>query len=177
MREAADLNRIQRFMRALGAEARADTRIYFTGGATAVLHGWRASTLDVDLKIVPERDEVFRAIPALKERLRLNVELASPADFIPVRNGWEERSPFVAREGRASFHHFDLYAQALAKIERGHAQDLQDVRLMLDRGVVAHDGLLEYFDAIAPELYRYPALDPAAFRARVHAAVGRGGGA
>jgi hypothetical protein len=33
-----------------------DTRIYFTGGATAVLYGWRASTIDVDLKIVPDRD-------------------------------------------------------------------------------------------------------------------------
>jgi hypothetical protein len=73
--------------------------VYFTGGATAVLYGWRTSTLDLDVKFVPERDELFRAIPALKERLRLNIELASPADFIPVRADWEMRSPFIAREG------------------------------------------------------------------------------
>lgn len=171
MREPADLKRIQRFMQALGSEARGSTRVYFTGGTTAVLHGWRASTLDVDLKIVPERDELFRAIPALKERLHLNVELASPADFIPVRAGWEARSPFIAREGNASFHHFDLYAQALAKIERGHAQDRQDVQLMLDRHVVERDMLARYFEDIAGELYRYPAVAPSAFRARVDAAV------
>jgi hypothetical protein len=171
MREAADLNRIRQFMRSLGAEARADTRVYFTGGATAVLHGWRASTLDVDIKIVPDRDELFRAIPALKERLRLNVELASPADFIPVRPGWEDRSPFIAREGRTSFHHFDLCAQALSKIERGHAQDLDDVRRMLETGLVDRAEVARYFDGIEPELYRYPALDPESFRARVEAAI------
>jgi len=173
MRELADLNRIQQFMRILGPEARGETRVYFTGGATAVLHGWRASTLDVDVKIVPERDELFRAIPRLKEQLHLNVELASPADFIPVRQDWDNRSPFIAREGRTSFHHFDLCAQALAKIERGHAQDLEDVRLMLETGLVDQDELMRYFARIEPELYRYPALDPASFRARVDAALGR----
>jgi hypothetical protein len=158
-------------MRALGAEARAETRVYLTGGATAVLYGWRASTLDVDIKIVPERDELFRAIAALKERLRLNVELASPADFIPVRPDWQERSPFIAREGRASFHHFDLCAQALSKIERGHAQDLEDVRLMLHAGLVDRAELARYFQRIEPELFRYPALDPASFKVRLETAI------
>jgi hypothetical protein len=167
MREPADLSRIRRFMRALGEAARGDTRVYFTGGATAVLHGWRASTVDVDIKLVPERDEVLRAIPVLKERLHLNVELASPADFIPVKANWEARSPFIAREGHASFFHFELDAQALAKIERGHAQDVEDVAELLSRRLVSRERLAAYFDAIAPNLYRYPAIDPASFRARV----------
>lgn len=172
MREAADLTRIQRFMRALGAAARGDARVYFTGGATAVLHGWRDSTIDVDVKVVPERDEVYRAIPDLKERLALNVELASPVDFIPVRSDWEARSPFIAREGRLSFHHFDLCAQALAKIERGHARDVQDVAELLARGLVNRVQVEEYFAAIRPDLYRYPAIDPASFRDRVERALG-----
>jgi hypothetical protein len=73
-----------------------------------------------------------------------------------------------------SFHHFDLYAQALAKIERGHSQDEADVREMLDRGLVDHAGLREYFAAIEPHLYRLPAIDPAASRDAVDAAVTRG---
>ncbi len=73
----------------------------------------------------------MRVIPGLKEALQINVELASPADFIPVPPGWEDRSPFITREGRISFHHFDLYAQALAKVERSHSQDLEDVREMI----------------------------------------------
>ena len=168
MREPADLISIQRFMQRLGNAARGESRVYFTGGVTAVLHGWRASTLDIDIKLVPERDELFRAIPALKEELRVNVELASPLDFIPVHPEWEARGPFIAREGKVSFHHFDLCAQALAKIERGHAQDLDDVRAFLEHGLVDPAQLADYFAAIAPNLYRYPALDPERFRERVH---------
>jgi hypothetical protein len=172
MRALADAGRIRRFMEALGAEAKDDARAYFTGGATAVLSGWRPSTIDVDLKLVPESDLLLQAIPRLKERLQVNVELASPDDFIPVPVGWEDRSPFIARHGHLSFHHFDLYSQTLAKLERGHAQDLVDVRTMLDRGLIeAHRGLT-YFDAIEPELYRYPAVDPASFRRAVQAAFG-----
>jgi hypothetical protein len=154
-------------MRALGAGSREPARVYLTGGATAVLHGWRESTIAVDIKLVPERDELFRTLPNLKERIRLNVELASPADFIPVRTDWEAHSPFIGREGRLDFHHFDLCAQALAKIERAHAQDAHDVGELLDRGLVTPDELARSFEAIEPDLYRYPALDPSSFRARV----------
>jgi hypothetical protein len=164
VRDIADAERIRAFMRALGRAATAPGRVYFTGGATAVLHGWRSSTIDVDLKLQPESDALLRAIPALKESLRLNVELASPADFIPVRPGWEDRSPYIGREGSLSFHHFDLIAQALSKIERGHRQDRADVLEMLRRGIVEPRTLRDAFDAVAPELYRYPALDPVAFK-------------
>ena len=172
MREAADLTRIRAFMRALGEAGRAPSRVYFTGGATAVLHGWRDSTIDVDLKFSPDRDELLRALPDIKERLRLNVELAAPIDFIPVRRDWEDRSPFIAQEGRLAFHHFDYCAQVLAKIERGHEQDAVDVANFLSLGLVSRDQLTGYFAAIEPDLYRYPALDPAAFRQRVKQVVG-----
>ena len=167
MRELADADRIRRFMRALGEEGQSPARIYFTGGATAVLYGWRESTIDVDILIVPDEDRLFRAIPRLKERLHLNVELASPLDFIPVRPDWEDRSPFIEREGQVAFHHFDLYAQALAKLERGHSQDLDDVRALVERRLIEPDRAREYFAAIEPRLYRYPALDPNSFRRSV----------
>ena len=102
-----------------GREADRPAHVYLTGGATAVLYGWRESTIDVDMKMVPDLDRVFRIIPEIKERLQINIELASPDDFIPVREGWEDRSPFIAQEGHLVFRHFDLYAQALSKIERG----------------------------------------------------------
>jgi non-ribosomal peptide synthetase component F len=172
MRALADATRIQQFMKALGREADQPAQVYLTGGATAVLYGWRESTIDVDIKMVPDLDRVFRAIPEIKERLQINVELASPDDFIPVRDGWQDRSPFIAREGQLTFRHYDLYAQALAKIERAHAQDEGDVRELLDRGLVEPARLLEYFSAIEPRLYRFPAVDPGAFRRAVMRAVG-----
>lgn len=172
MRELADAARIEAFMRELARAATAASQVYFAGGATAVLLGWRQSTVDVDLKIVPDQDSLLRAIPAIKEALRLNIELAAPDDFIPVSESWPERSPFIAQEGRLTFRHFDLSAQALAKIERGHVQDMRDVRAMLARGLVDRTALKRAFDAIEPELFRYPAIDPASFRRAVEAVVG-----
>jgi hypothetical protein len=131
---------------------------------TAVLLGWRSTTLDVDVKLEPEQDEVLRALPRIKEELAVNVELASPADFIPLPRDWRDRSLFVAREGHLSFRHFDLYSQALAKFERGHAQDVDDVREMVARGLVDEARLSSSFGEIEPELYRFPAVDAADFR-------------
>jgi hypothetical protein len=164
MRRPVDAERIRRFMRELGGEAERDLRLYFTGGATAVLLGWRSSTVDVDIKVEPESDRIFRALPRLKETLEINVELAAPDQFIPPVPGWEERSAFIAREGHLSFYHYDFYAQALSKIQRGHAKDREDVRQMLDRGLIDREELRRRFEEIEPQLYRYPAIDPAAFR-------------
>lgn len=164
MREIADAVRIRNLMSALAADADREARIYFTGGATAVPIGWRPTTIDVDIKIVPESDRLIQAIPRLKESLQINVEFASPDQFIPPLPGWEDRSPFVAQEGRLSFHHYDLYAQALAKLERAHRQDLEDVRQMRRRGLIEPQQLLRHFEAVEPRLYRYPAIDPPTFR-------------
>jgi hypothetical protein len=99
------------------------------------------------------------------------VELASPSDFIPELPGWAERSPFIRREGKVSFHHYDFYAQALSKIERGHRQDRADVREMLARGLVQPARLRELFADVEPMLYRYPALNTATFKAAVEEAI------
>src|SRR5690348_16464200 len=103
MRALVDADRIRRFMRALARDAREPAAVFFTGGATAVLLGWRESTIDLDVKLVPDRDALLRAIPAVKESLQINVELASPDDFIPVRDDWADRSPFAAQEGPLTF--------------------------------------------------------------------------
>jgi hypothetical protein len=158
-------------MRALAAEAREAGRIYLTGGASAVLQGWRLSTVDVDIRIVPENDRVLRAIPNLKERLHINVELASPLDFLPPLPGWEDRSVFIAREGLLSFHHFDFYSQVLSKLERGHRKDHEDVRMMVSDGLVDPRILRSLFGEIESQLYRFPAVDPAALRAAVERLV------
>lgn len=142
-------------------------RAYLTGGATALLEGWRDATIDVDLKLVPESDDVLRAIQRLKEHLEINVELAAPSDFIPELPGWETRSRFVSQEGGLAFYQYDLYSQALSKIERRHHKDLADVQAMLDRGLIERQRLQELYDAIEPMLFRYPAIDPRTFRRAV----------
>lgn len=138
-----------------------------TGGSTAVLKGWRDSTIDVDIKLVPDRDELLREIPRLKQELDLNIELASPADFIPVVDGWEARSPLIRVEGKLAFHHFDPVAQALSKAERGHAQDRRDVEELIATGLVDPAKARAQFEQMEPLLFRFPAIDPDSFRAAV----------
>jgi len=173
MRAKADREGIKAFARALGRVAPRGTKLYLTGGATAVVEGWRASTLDVDVRFEPESDEVFRRLAELKDELDLNVELASPPDFIPELPGWRERSPFVFRAGHIDVHHFDPYSQALSKVERGFDLDLEDVSAMLERELIETAELRRLFAAIEPELFRYPAIDPPSFRVRLDAALGR----
>jgi hypothetical protein len=171
MRGLIDRERVLRLMSAMGRAARATAVVYFTGGVSAVLMDWRSSTIDVDMKIEPDRDEVMRVLPTLKEELQVNIELASPGDFIPELAGWRERSPFIAREGLLHFCHYDFHAQALSKLERRHARDLVDVEQMYARGLIDGAGLRTFFNAIEPQLYRYPAIDPASFRAAVEDAA------
>jgi hypothetical protein len=171
VRPPVDEPRLRELARRLGQVARGPTRIYLTGGATAVLEGWRGSTADVDLRFEPDLDELLRELPALKESLGVNIELASPPDFVPELPGWRERSPLVFEEGNVAVHHFDFYSQALSKIERGFGQDLDDVGKMIESGLVAPALLRELYETIEPELYRYPAIDPAAFRRKVEAAL------
>lgn len=167
MRPNVDAERIRALARALARLATHDTTLYLTGGCTAVIQGWRSSTIDVDLRIEPESDELLRRLVELKEELQINIELASPPDFIPELPGWRERSPFVLGEGRVTVRHFDLYSQALSKIERGFEHDLADVRSMIADGLVAPQVALLLFDEIEPLLFRYPAIDAASFRRRV----------
>jgi hypothetical protein len=174
MRSPVDERRLREFMREVAAYARESGRIYLTGGASAVLQHWRESTVDIDLKIVPENDRILRALPELKEKLHVNVELASPSDFVPELPRWVDRSPFIAQHGPIAFHHFDFYSQALSKLERGHRKDLADIDAMVRAGLVKPQNLLTLFEQIAGELYRYPAINAATLRAAVERFAARG---
>ncbi len=67
MRRETDRSKLEAFIDALGNRVTGPGRIYLTGGATAVLHGWRSMTIDIDLKGDPEPSGFFEAIAALKD--------------------------------------------------------------------------------------------------------------
>ncbi len=171
MRQRVTAPRLHEFMKALGQESSSLVRVFLVGGATAVLLGWRDSTVDIDLKLDPDSDSILKSFPDLKERLEINIELASPDDFIPELPGWQDRSQFIRQEGKIVFLHYDFYAQALAKIERGHDIDQKDVREMIRSHLIEPKRLLEMFSRIESQLYKYPALNPASFRRKVERLV------
>lgn len=170
MRPPVDAERVRALARELAAVSREATTLYLTGGATAVLEGWRPSTIDVDLRLEPDSDDLLRKIAEVKDQLDINVELVSPPDFVPELPDWRERSPFVFQEGNITVRHFDPYSQALAKVERGFEQDLLDVQAMLETGMVDAERALELFAEVESRLFRYPAINADALRTKVRRA-------
>lgn len=167
MRNAADAERIKKLARELGRVVAPGTKMYLTGGATAVLEGWRASTVDIDVRFEPDSDAALSRISEIKESLSVNVELASPLDFLPPLDGWRDRCRFRFREGNLDVFDFDPYSQALSKLERGFELDLNDVANMVDSSQVEPDKLLELFEDIESELFRFPAVDGPRLRTAV----------
>jgi hypothetical protein len=173
MRANIDTQKLERLMQALGREAQGSGCIYFTGGASALLIGWRNSTVDVDIRLDPEPPGIFQAIAKLKQELNINIELASPQDFLPPLPGWRDRSVFIGKQGQISFYHYDFTAQALSKLSRGFDRDIKDIEAMYEQKLFSLSDLRDCFEAIEPELIRFPSLNPDMLRSRVEKFIER----
>ena len=155
-------------MRELARSARPNRsyRIYLVGGGTAVLEGWRESSIDADL--YAKQDDIFRDVQDIKERLQLNIEFARPEDFVPALDGTEARHVFIDTMGAVSFYHYDPYAQLLSKVVRGFARDLADADAFVASGMVDPDRFRSLVRGIRESAYaRYPRLSSTAVRRTV----------
>ncbi|HEY7671936.1 MAG TPA: DUF6036 family nucleotidyltransferase [Gammaproteobacteria bacterium] len=151
---------------ARSAKPKRSYRIYLVGGGTAVLEGWRESSIDAD--VYAEQDDIFRDVQEIKERLNLNIEFARPEDFVPPLEGSEGRHVLIETVGRVSFYHYDPYAQLLSKIVRGFARDLVDAKGFVTSGMVDPHRFRALVQGIADSAYsKYPRLSAGAVRAAV----------
>lgn len=154
-RGRVDASRLDAFLEALGREWRRPARIVIGGGASMIRRGLRAATLDIDLEydVAPADDAAFTAVLArLKESVPVNVELASPRDFLPLPAGAEGRQEWIARHGAVDVYLADPVSLALSKLARGHERDLDDVHALLSAGVVTAAALAAAVEEIAPRL-------------------------
>jgi uncharacterized nucleotidyltransferase DUF6036 len=168
-REPVGAERVRAFLVALGREFRHPARLYLSGGEGLVLRGLRTSTLDIDVtfEVDPRfHGEWLRLLRDLIVRTATSVEEASPADFIPLPPGAAERAQFVERFGNVDVYLYDPYSVALSKLSRAHAKDLDDVRKLVEAGVVAPAELRRLFEVILPAYeLRGVRADPVRFRA------------
>lgn len=147
-----DRARITEFLRRLGERYRGSGQLWLVGGTTVVFEGYRAQTLDVDLTFEgADETLLLQAIRELKDELSINVEQASPADFIPLPAGHGNRGQFVGRFGGLDVFHFDLYSTALSKIDRGNEQDFADVVALLDAEKIEWAKLESCYNEILPQ--------------------------
>ena len=94
------------------------------------------------------------------------------------RSGAEHIRSFIDFVGRRARHAADVYfvggGSAVLfgwRPKCGHAHDLDDVAHMRAEKLIEPARLLELFNQIEPELYRFPAVDPVSFRKDVEAFV------
>jgi hypothetical protein len=162
MRNRLTRDSLHLLMRELARFARPNRsyRVYLVGGGTAVLEGWRESSIDADL--YARQDDIFRDVQGIKERLKLNIEFARPEDFVPALEGTENRHVYIETVGRVSFYHYDPYAQLLSKVVRGFARDLADARAFVASGMVDPEQFRRLVAGIPESVYsRYPRLSQA----------------
>lgn len=146
---------IQQFLQRLGDEFREPGRVYLVGGTTLVFEGFRRQTVHIDIayEVTPDRQSQFiQTLRRLKDVLDVNVEEASPGDFIPLPAGAGDRHEYIGRFGQLDVFHFDPYSSALSKIARGREQDFADVAMLLKQNWIAWPTLEACFGDILPQM-------------------------
>lgn len=154
LRQQVDQQRIEYFLEQLGKRFKKPGRVYLVGGTSLVYEGLRQQTLDIDLTFEIARQDhtaFIQTVRELKERLSLNIEEVSPADFIPLPSGYKDRSQYINRYGQLDVFHFDLYSIALSKISRGTEEDFADVLSLLQTDRLQMPRLTQYFNEILPD--------------------------
>lgn len=168
MRPTVDKAEIERFLRTFGQQYRKPGRLYIAGGAALVHAGIRSGrTQDIYIEVTD--GNMLFTIDQLKHRLHLNIEIASPRDFMPVPTQWEAMSQYVGRYGDIEVFYFGFYSIALSKIDRGTTRDLQDVQLLVQQKAIDLPTLDGAFQDVMSQVQtsqgrmRYPRFDPTAF--------------
>jgi Nucleotidyltransferase of unknown function (DUF6036) len=136
MRQRVGQQEIEQFLVQVG-RTRQPGRLYLTGGAALVHRGIRpGQTLDIDIQITIDPANLTAQIAQLKQKMNINIEFASPSDFIPLPAQWEARSEFINRYGQVDVFYLDWYSIALSKMQRANRQDVVDVQLLVRQGFV-----------------------------------------
>ena len=175
MRPSVDKTAIESFLQQLGRAFRKPGRLYLVGGAALVHAGVRPGfTQDIDIQVSGANEgELIVAIQRLIQQLQINVEFASPADFIPLPSQWEMHAQYVGRYGGVDVFYFDFYSIALSKIERGNSRDIDDVKLLVQQGIITLNELDAAYREVLAQLGqgRYPRITPQRFSERYTAVL------
>lgn len=93
MRQRVGRIEIEQFLVQVG-RTRQPGRLYLTGGTALVHRGIRAGqTLGIDLQITIDPAQLMSQVVQLKQRMNINIEFASPGDFMPLPTQWEAHAP------------------------------------------------------------------------------------
>ena len=126
-------------------------------------------TQDIDIQVSGANEgELIVAIQRLIQQMQVNVEFASPSDFMPLPSQWESHARYVGRYGGVDVFYFDFYSIALSKIERGNNRDIADVKLLVQQNIITLDELDTAYQEVLAQLGqgKYPRVTPQRFSER-----------
>jgi hypothetical protein len=170
MRPNVDKKAIESFFQQLGRTFRKPGRLYLVGGAALVHAGVRPGfTQYIDIQVRgTNEDDLIISIQRLIQQMQINIEFASPKDFLPLPLQWETHAQYVDRYGQIEVFYFDFYSIALSKIERGTTRDIEDVKLLVQQQRIALDELDTTYQEVLGQLGkgRYPKITPERFAKR-----------
>ncbi len=158
------------FLRRLDAAFARPGRLLLVGETTLVCQGWRpwTETLEYAAEVAPEDRAAFdRAVAEVAGDLGLALWQESPADVIPLPDGYENRHRPVAGEvtRRLRLYHFDPYSVAFRFIARGDEPDYHLVLTLLDHGWLTVEELEASLATLLPRFSMDTiAQDPAEFK-------------
>ena len=138
-------------------------RLFLIGESTHVYEGWRAWTRQIEFTAdvsTADRREFTRMVAASRADLGVPVFDESPADVIPLPDGFEDRARPVrgpSANGSSArplthltLHHFDPYSVCFRYIARGDEPDYHLVLTYVEHGWVTLDEMNERLEALLP---------------------------
>ncbi len=161
---------VEQFLQELGRAFRGRGRIYLLGGAALVHAGVRCRPTQ-DIGLVVTRGDLYQAARKVAQVMNITLEFTSLSLWIPLPSQWEMMSRYVGRYGKIDVFYLDFYAVALSKMNRGNDRDINDVKLLLQQGLLSLAELDTDYGEVVANMGkgRYPRMDPQQFARRYQA--------
>jgi hypothetical protein len=138
-------------------------RVFLIGESTHVYEGWRPWTRHIEFTAdvsVADRSEFARVVAALGADLGVPIVDESPAEVIPLPDGFEDRARSAGGPSAngsparpvtyLTLHHFDPYSVCFRYIARGDEPDYHLVLTYVEHGWVTLDEMNERLAALLP---------------------------
>jgi hypothetical protein len=171
-------NTLVQFITRLDAAFGRPGRLFLIGESTFLYERWRAWTRQIEFTAdvsMDDRREFSQVVAALRADLGVPIFDESPADVIPLPDGFEDRARPVRDQSAngsstrpityLALHHFDPYSVCFRYIARGDEPDYHLVLTYLEHGWVTLEEMNERLEAL---LTRFTCeviqQDPAEFR-------------
>jgi len=148
-------------------------RLYLVGETTQVYEGWRpwTSQIECTADVAPaDRPAFDQALQNLSAETGYYVIESSPADIIPLPEGYQARArpalrPDTEPRTHLQVYHFDPYSVAFRFIARGDEPDYHLVLLYQERGWITWEEMQAHLQALLPRFTSETIQqDPAEFR-------------